>query len=29
MEKWLQVIKTPEDNKIKVLRRGILNGLIL
>jgi len=29
MEKCLQVIKTPEDNKIRVFNKGILKGLIL
>lgn len=26
---WAQVIDTPEDNKINVLRRGTLKGLII
>ena len=29
IEKCLQVIKIPEDNKISVFKRGILKGLIL
>lgn len=29
IEKCLQVIKTPEDNKIIVFNKGILKGLIL
>jgi len=29
IEKCLQVIKTPDDNKIKVFNKGILKGLIL
>ena len=29
IEKCVHVIKTPEDNKIKVFNKGILKGLIL
>lgn len=29
IEKWDQVINTPEDNKIIVFNKGILKGLIL
>jgi hypothetical protein len=29
MEKWVHVIKTPEDKRIKVFNKGTLKGLIL